>query len=63
MALNKWIALVATEDDLTMLNAIAKQDGDAGKSATVRRLIREEARRRQIEVTEPQRGELIPELA
>lgn len=50
MALNKWIALVATESDLALLNEIAKQDGDAGKSATVRRLIRDEAKRRQIQL-------------
>ena len=52
MSLNRWITLAATESDLAILNKIAEQDGDAGKSATVRRLIREEARRRKIEIVE-----------
>ncbi len=44
--LNEWIRLVATPQDKELLRQIAAQDGDPGQSATVRRLIRDEARRR-----------------
>lgn len=49
MKLNKWIHLIATEGDNALLERIARQDGHASKSATVRRLIREEAQRRGLE--------------
>lgn len=63
MGLDKWIALAATKHDIALLTAISKLDGDAGKSATVRRLIREEARRRQIDVTETEPVEPVAEFA
>jgi len=44
--LNEWIALAATEQDKDLLRRIAELDGSPGASATVRRLIRDEARRR-----------------
>lgn len=44
--LNEWIALAATEQDKDLLLRIAELDGSPGASATVRRLIRDEARRR-----------------
>lgn len=47
-----WISLAATPEDKALLTAIAKRDGNSSQSATVRRLIREEAARRGI-VTEP----------
>lgn len=40
-----WIRLVATEQDRQLLEQISNRNGDAGFSATVRRLIREEANR------------------
>ena len=48
--MNAWIRLVATEQDRLLLEQISKRNGDAGFSATVRRLIREEAMRLDIEV-------------
>ncbi|GIK73835.1 MAG: hypothetical protein BroJett021_28230 [Chloroflexota bacterium] len=48
--MNAWIRLVATEQDKRLLNEISKRNGDAGFSATVRRLIREEAQRLNIEM-------------
>lgn len=50
MELTESIRFIATELDKSLLNAIAKQDGDSGMSATIRRLIRQEAQRRGIEV-------------
>jgi hypothetical protein len=49
--MNAWIRLVATEQDRLLLEQISKRNGDAGFSATVRRLIREEALRLNIEAT------------
>ena len=43
--MTSWIRLVATEQDKRLLRAISRRNGDAGFSATVRRLIREEALR------------------
>lgn len=48
--MNAWIRLVATEQDKWLLDEISKRNGDAGFSATVRRLIREEAQRLNIEM-------------
>lgn len=45
-----WISLSATPQDKLLLAEIAKQDGNASQSATVRRLIRQEAQRRGIVV-------------
>ncbi len=51
---SEWIRLVATPTDKALLeaitNQIAREDGDANMSATVRRLIWQEAKRRGIEV-------------
>lgn len=47
-----WITLAATPQDKLLLAEIAKQDGNASQSATVRRLIRQEAQRRGIVVIE-----------
>ena len=43
-----FITLAATPEDKALLAAIAKQDGNSSQSAVVRRLIREEAKRRSI---------------
>ncbi len=52
---SEWIRLVATPTDKALLeaitNQIAREDGDANMSATVRRLIWQEAKRRGIEVS------------
>lgn len=47
-----FITLAATPEDKAYLAAIARQDGNASQSATVRRLIRQEAARRGITVDE-----------
>lgn len=56
MELTESIRFIATELDKTLLSAIARQDGDSSMSATIRRLIRQEAERRgiEIEVQQPQ---------
>lgn len=46
--MTEWIRLVATPQDKALLDAITAQAGDRGFSTTVRRLIREEAQRRNI---------------
>ncbi len=51
--MTSWIRLVATEQDKRLLRAISRRNGDAGFSATVRRLIREEALRLGIVEAEP----------
>ena len=50
MELTESIRFIATETDKTLLNAIARQDGDSSMSATIRRLIRNEAERRGIKI-------------
>lgn len=50
MNLTESIRFVATEQDKTVLNQLAQQDGDTSMSATIRRLIRNEAKRRGIDV-------------
>ena len=45
-----WISLSATPEDKVLLAEIAKQDGNASQSATIRKLIRDEAKRRGIAV-------------
>lgn len=49
MELSERIVAVANEQDRQLLEEIARQDGDTSMSATVRRLIREEAVRRGIQ--------------
>lgn len=48
-SMTAWIRLVATEQDRALLEQISTRNGDAGFSATVRRLIRDEAQRLGIE--------------
>lgn len=48
MELTESIRFIATELDRSLLKAIAIQDGDSSMSATIRRLIRQEADRRGI---------------
>lgn len=48
MELTESIRFIATELDRSLLKAIAIQDGDSSMSATIRRLIRQEAERRGI---------------
>jgi len=50
MELTESIRFIATEQDKNLLSQIARQDGDSGMSATIRRLIRNEAVRRGIRV-------------
>jgi hypothetical protein len=49
MELSERIVTVANEQDRQLLEEIARQDGDTSMSATVRRLIRDEAQRRGIQ--------------
>lgn len=49
---SEWLRIVATENDRALLNEIARHDGDASMSATIRRLIRDEAKRRGIQIAE-----------
>ena len=51
--MSAWIRLVATERDRRLLDEISRRNGDAGFSATVRRLIREEAARLGIDARLP----------
>lgn len=53
MALDEQIRLMMTQQDKAILEEIARRDGDAGMSATIRRLIRQESERRGI-VSQPQ---------
>ncbi len=50
MKMTEWIRLVATQEDKRLLQEISRRNGDAGFSATVRRLIRQEAARLGIDV-------------
>lgn len=55
MELTESIRFIATEIDKSLLATIARQDGDSSMSATIRRLIRQEAKRRGIEsVSQPE---------
>lgn len=47
---DNWIQAWATEREKELLRRIAEADGDANMSATVRRLIRDEAQRKGITV-------------
>lgn len=46
--LTKWISLAATPMDKALLSEIARRNGRASESATIRRLIQEEAKRQGI---------------
>jgi predicted CopG family antitoxin len=50
MPLTEVIRFVATEQDKALLDLISKQDGNSSMSAMIRRLIRDEAKRRGVEV-------------
>lgn len=56
-----WIRLVATEQDRQMLLKISERNGNAGFSATVRRLIREEAQRIGLSAAQPDQHPSPPE--
>lgn len=58
MELTEGIRFMATELDKSLLAAIANQDGDAGMSATIRRLIRNEAKRRGIRTDRTEADEI-----
>jgi hypothetical protein len=47
--MTEWIRLVATPEDKALLDAITEQTHEKGFSTTVRRLIREEADRLNIQ--------------
>lgn len=49
MSLDKTVRFVMREEDKTLLREIARADGDANMSATLRRLIRAEASRRGLD--------------
>lgn len=49
MSLTESIRFVATGQDKALLDAIAEKDGNSSMSATIRRLIRNEAIRRGID--------------
>lgn len=49
MSLTESIRFIATEQDKALLDAIAEKDGNSSMSATIRRLIRDEAVRRGID--------------
>lgn len=49
MSLTESIRFIATEQDKALLDAIAEKDGHTSMSATIRRLIRDEAFRRGID--------------
>lgn len=54
MSLTQQMRFTATEQDKALLDQISKQDGDSSMSASIRRLIREEAKRRGIDtVSQP----------
>lgn len=48
MSLENRIVVVATEEDRALLNLLMELDGSASMSATMRRLIRQEAKRRGV---------------
>jgi len=49
MSLTESIRFIATQQDKELLDLIAEQDGNTSMSATIRRLIRNEAFRRGID--------------
>lgn len=62
MALTAWIRLVATAEDRQLIEMIAEQDGGVGMSAAVRRLIRDEAKRRNLKPDPQPQMEQIEEM-
>ena len=59
MSLEFRIVVVATEEDRALLNLLMELDGSASMSATVRRLIRQEAKR--MDVLDPQ-PQILPTI-
>lgn len=53
MELTESIRFITTDVDKALLTILAKQDGDSSMSATLRRLIRQEAERRGIPLFTP----------
>lgn len=60
MELTESIRFIATEVDKQLLATIAQQDGHSSVSALIRRLIRQEAERRGIQV---QQAEAVNDVA
>ena len=54
MSLENRIVVVATEEDRALLNLLMELDGSASMSATMRRLIRQEAKRMGVLDLQPQ---------
>lgn len=54
MADSIFIQFEATSEIKEMLSRISEQDGKASKSAVLRRLVQDEAKRRGIETPQPQ---------
>ena len=61
MALEDRIVIVATAEDRELLNAIMADDGDSSMSSMVRRLIRQEARRRSLTVPTVEAEQISPD--
>lgn len=55
-----FIQFKASQEDKRLLALIARADGDTGMSATMRRLIRNEAKQRGIEI--PDQSEVVVSL-
>lgn len=53
MSLENRIVVVATEEDRVLLNLLMELDGSASMSGTVRKLIRQEAKRMGVLGTQP----------
>ena len=60
--LSKWVSAAVTPQDKEMLRRIAHIYGSPGESATVRRLIREEALRRGLLVDAPPTPQPVAEV-
>lgn len=52
MNLTESVRFVLSEEDKFLLSSIAKQEGDSSMSATIRRWIRDAAKRNNIEFAE-----------
>ena len=61
--LSKWVSAAVTPQDKALLRSIAFLYGSSGESAAVRRLIREEARRRGLLVDMPGTPLQVPQDA
>lgn len=61
-SLKAWISAAATLQDKELLRRIAELDGHAGESAALRRLIREEGRRRGLLLDPTTASEAAPRV-